>query len=52
MSNTRMDGKSRVNVLEISLADKASLRTSILSAFLARCSVEADLSADLIDHAL
>ena len=51
MSNSRMGGKSRVNVLEISLADKAALRTSVFSAFLSRCSVEADLSADLIDHA-
>ena len=52
MSNTRMCRKSRVNVLEISFADKASLRTSVLAAFLSRCSVEADLSANLIDHTL
>ena len=51
MSHTRMCGKSRIDVLEISLTDEASLRASVLSAFLTRCSVETDLTADLIDHA-
>ena len=51
MTDARMCGKSRVNVLKISLTDEASLRASVLSAFLTRCSVETDLTADLIDHA-
>lgn len=51
MTDARMCGKSRIDILKISLTDEASLRASVLSAFLTRCSVETDLTADLIDHA-
>ena len=52
MANARMCGKCRIDVLKVSLTDETSLCTSILSAFLARSSVETYLTADLIDHAL